>query len=183
MTRNEILQNIKEQFRKMMFAGSLTMGCTTKEGKNLIAMGEDLAVGVEIYQVDDNNVQSPLDNGDYTLTDGRIITVTDNKVANITAPDPAQQEESPVGGASEATNAKMEMGEGMPDGMPTETETPEEETLKYVNKTKINPAQHQLTIETYSNRPNKFEVPPTLTWSLEQMTRKAVRKLMCVRAL
>jgi hypothetical protein len=46
----------------------------------------------------------------------------------------------------------------------TDTEnnqTPEEETLKYVNKTKINPVQHQLTMETYSNRPNKFEVPPT----------------------
>jgi hypothetical protein len=46
----------------------------------------------------------------------------------------------------------------------TDTEnnqTPEEETLKYVNKTKNQPAQHSLTMETYSNRPNKFEVTPT----------------------
>lgn len=40
-------------------------------------------------------------------------------------------------------------------------QTPEEETLKYVNKTKTKPQQHQLTMETYSNKPEKFEVPPT----------------------
>jgi hypothetical protein len=46
----------------------------------------------------------------------------------------------------------------------TDTEnnqTPEEETLKYVNKTKNKPIQHQISMETYSNRPNKFEVEPT----------------------
>lgn len=127
MTRNEILNNIKEQFKKMMFADApKTSTFTTTDGKNLIVMGEDIAVGVEIYQVDDNNVQTPLDNGDYTLTDGRTFTVADNKVSDITAPDPAQQEESPAGGASDASQAKMEMGDGMPDGMPTDPDAAEE---------------------------------------------------------
>jgi len=114
-----------------MFADApKTTGFTTTDGKNLIVIGEDIAVGVEINQVDDQNNQTPLDNGDYTLTDGRTFTVTDGKVSNITAPDASQQEESPVGGASDASTAKMEMGDGMPDGMPTDPETPEAEATE-----------------------------------------------------
>lgn len=119
MNRQEILDNIKQQFKKMMnFADSpSTTPFTTTDGKNIVVIGEDLSVGCEIYLLDDNNQQTPLDNGDYTLTDGRKITVTDNKVENIMAPNPAEQTESPV------EPAKMEMGDGMPDEMPTENET------------------------------------------------------------
>jgi len=142
MNRIQILNEIKAQFKKMMFAeefANLTTPYTTTDGKNIIVMGEDLTEGVEIYQVDDNNVQSPLENGDYTLQDGRLFTVTDNIVSSVTAPDPAQATESPV------APAKMEMGDGMPDGqLNSGGETPEDVIAEGEVESRISALEQQV---------------------------------------
>ena len=51
MTRVELLKNIKEQFKKLVFATE-NYTCTTVDGKNLIVLGgTDLATGLKIYEV------------------------------------------------------------------------------------------------------------------------------------
>lgn len=121
-TRNDILNNIKAQFKKLMFADNASTQVTTNDGKTFVILGQELAVGVEIYLLNTDNTQTPIDNGDYNLSDGTIISVTDNKVSNITAPDAAKATESPVSPAADtsSTPAAMAMGDGMPDGMPTD---------------------------------------------------------------
>lgn len=110
MKRDEILKNIKEQFKQLFAYAPATTPFTTNDGKNLLVLGEDLSVGCEIVEVDDANNQTALNDGEYSLSDGRKIMVKEGKVDNITAPDAAQATESPV------VEAKVEMEDGMPDG-------------------------------------------------------------------
>lgn len=89
MNRKEIIENLKLQFKKLMFADA-EIQLTTNDGKNLIVMGTDAEVGLEVYLLNPDNTQTALDNGDYVLTDGRTITVTDGKIAEVKAPDAAE---------------------------------------------------------------------------------------------
>lgn len=83
--KKDLLENIRLQFKRLMFAGE-TCSFTTSDGKNIIVMGADIAPGVEVYEIDSDNNQTPLANGEITLVDGRKIIITDNKVETITAP-------------------------------------------------------------------------------------------------
>lgn len=105
------LSGIRSLFNKIMFGDNQTT-VTTNDGKNLIVIGNDVQEGFEIYLLDENNKQTPLESGDYTLDDGRIITVTmDGTKSTITgiklpdAPQADKQAETPV-----------MMEDGMPDG-------------------------------------------------------------------
>jgi len=110
MTRKERFDNFKKAFNKFLFDASTTQ-LTTKDNKKLIVMGDDLAEGVEIYELADDNTQKPLNDGDYELQDGRKFTVANNMVKSITAPEPAKEgDETPV------ENAKVKLADGMPDG-------------------------------------------------------------------
>lgn len=125
MTRNEWLSSMRNQFSKLMFGEPDTAQFTTTDNKNLIVLGTDIAVGVEIYELDSNNAQTPLSDGDYTLSDGRTITVKDNKVSEIIAPDPAQAEESPVAPASEDMVAPPVMEDTPTEDVPDESDDSE----------------------------------------------------------
>lgn len=105
MNRLDIINTIKEQYKKLMFDVAPSTGNTinaqTNDGKSLIIVGEDVSEGCQIFLVNTDNTQSPLDAGDYVLTDGRTLTVVDDGkgssiIKTITMPDPAKQEESPV---------------------------------------------------------------------------------------
>jgi hypothetical protein len=97
MNRNELLNNIKAQFKKLMFATE-NYTCTTVDGKNLIVLGgTDIATGLEIYEVNADGTQIPLENGDYKLMDGRSIMITDNLVSEVKMPEaPAAEVEAPA---------------------------------------------------------------------------------------
>jgi hypothetical protein len=96
MNRNELLNNIKAQFKKLMFATE-NYTCTTVDGKNLIVLGgTDIATGLEIYEVNADGTQIPLENGDYKLMDGRSIMITDNLVSEVKMPEAPDAETAPV---------------------------------------------------------------------------------------
>jgi len=91
MTRQEILNNIKAEFKKIMFGETINL--TTGDGKNILVMGNDAKEGFEVFEVDENNIQTPLSNGDYILSDGRTITVAEGKISAIVEVAP---EEAPI---------------------------------------------------------------------------------------
>lgn len=116
MNRNEMFNKLKMEFKKLMFASNSTT-LETQDGKSIIVLAEDIAVGVEVYLLDSDNTQKPLDNGDYKLTDGRTISVADNKVTNISAPEgekAPKTDGSTDKGAAPVADTKM--ADGMPDG-------------------------------------------------------------------
>jgi hypothetical protein len=75
-----------------------------QDGTKLTTPAASLEVGVDIFGIDLDGNQFPLNNADYKLTDGRIVTVEDNKVKAIS--EPSDIEESPV---SEADLEKVKM--------------------------------------------------------------------------
>ncbi len=96
MNRNELLNNIKQQFKKLMFATE-NYTCTTTDGKNLIVIGgTDIATGLEIYEVNADGTQKPLENGDYKLMDGRSIMITDNVISEVKMPEAPEAETEEV---------------------------------------------------------------------------------------
>jgi hypothetical protein len=145
-TRNQILDNIKAQFKKLMFADTASTQVTTNDGKTFIILGQELAIGCEIYLLNQDNTQTPVDNGDYNLSDGTVITVTDNKISNITAPDAAQATESPVSPAADTSTTPMAMGNGMPDAMPdgTDAEDPADVQTDMDTEARISALEQQI---------------------------------------
>ena len=86
MEKTQALNNIKETLKKLLQfnkdivkMGSLEL----MDGTKVTTTSEDLQVGDEIYQLDDLGNQTPLNDGDYTLTDGRTFTVSGNMIESI----------------------------------------------------------------------------------------------------
>jgi hypothetical protein len=77
-----------------------------EDGTKLTTPGETLEVGADVFGINLDGNQFPLNNGDYKLTDGRVVSVEDNKVKSIS--EPAKEEESPVSDADLAKVKKME---------------------------------------------------------------------------
>lgn len=134
MNRTEILENIRKQFKQLFSATSETMPVTTSDNKNLLIMGDGIEIGYTIVEVNDDNTQTPLADGEYTLVDGTKIGVTGGAISAIMAPEPAKDgETSPVDVAT------VEMAD-----MPTETETPTEEKPASDLEKRISELEYQL---------------------------------------
>jgi len=81
-----------------------------EDGTKLTTPGESLEVGADVFGINLDGNQFPLNNADYKLADGRVVSVEDNKVKSIS--EPAMVEESPV---TSADLEKVDMEE-MPIG-------------------------------------------------------------------
>lgn len=80
-----------------------------EDGTKLTTPSETLEVGIDIFGINLDGNQFPLNNGDYKLTDGRVVSVEDNKVKAIS--EPALTEESPVTSADLEKTKMEEEGE------------------------------------------------------------------------
>lgn len=94
-----------------------------EDGTKLTTPGDILEVGADVFGINLDGNQFPLNNGDYKLTDGRVVSVEDNKVKSIS--EPAKTEESPV------TSADLEKTEmAVEDEVIVEEKDKEEETMQ-----------------------------------------------------
>jgi hypothetical protein len=80
-----------------------------EDGTKLTTPGATLEVGADIFGINLDGNQFPLNNGDYKLTDGRVVSVEDNKVKSIS--EPAENEVSPVTSADLGKTKMEEEGE------------------------------------------------------------------------
>ena len=76
-------------------------------GGKMTCSSNTLEVGSDVFGINLEGNQYPLDNGDYKLTDGRTVSVEDNKVKSIS--EPLMIEESPVTSADLEKVAMEEM--------------------------------------------------------------------------
>jgi hypothetical protein len=81
-----------------------------EDGTRLTTPGDTLEVGADVFGINLDGNQFPLNNADYKLVDGRVVSVEDNKIKSIS--EPAMVEESPI---TSADLKKVEMEE-MPIG-------------------------------------------------------------------
>lgn len=112
MNRNETIASIKAGLKKLFSNVEHSFSdYVLTDGTKLTSTDSDLQIGSEIYILDDQGNQTPLDNGDYVLNDGRTITVEDNKITAIEGGE-TTEDESPVTDANvgNVTNTKMQDG-------------------------------------------------------------------------
>lgn len=110
MTNSEIIKNIRENLKTLFSTDVKFTDITLKDGKKITSTDTQIVEGSEVYALDANGNKTPLDNGDYILSDGSTITVTDNKVSTI----------------KEAVDVVEDSQEEMADA-PVVAQTPEEE--------------------------------------------------------
>lgn len=102
-----------------------------EDGTKLTSPSETLEVGSDVFGINLEGNQYPLDNGDYKLTDGRVVSVEDNKIKSVS--EPAMIEESPV---TSADLEKVEMEE-MPIGEESIEIEVEDEESKSISEERI----------------------------------------------
>ena len=121
MTKDEAILKIKDQLKKLMsFSSEADDSAEQTEEKKFISMklkdgseisildGTELGVGTEVFIVDTDGNQKPIDDDSYVLDDGRTIVVKGGKVESISEADSTQEDaktETPE------TSAQMESTE------------------------------------------------------------------------
>lgn len=106
MLKEEAMLKIKEQLKRLM---TFSVDAETPVEKKMTSMklkdgteisyddGSELGIGIEVYKIDVDGNQTPIEDGDYDLEDGRIITIKDGGVKVIAeAPVEAGAEETPI---------------------------------------------------------------------------------------
>jgi Tfp pilus assembly protein FimV len=113
MNRNETIKSIKESLKKLFAAEAKQFSdFVLTDGTKITSTASDLEIGVEVYAVDDMGNQTPLNDGDYVLNDGRTITVVGNSITNIAGGSDTTEAETPV---SDANVANTAMADGLAD--------------------------------------------------------------------
>jgi hypothetical protein len=111
MNKIETINSIKESLKKLFASEDKKFNMyVLTDGSKITCTSEELEIGSEVYAIDELGNQSPLDNGDYVLNDGRTITIVDNKVTTI-AGETSTEEESPIS----PVEANVEMADGSPE--------------------------------------------------------------------
>ena len=130
MLKEEAMLKIKEQLKRLM---TFSVDAETPVEKKMTSIklkdgteisyvdGSELGIGVEVYKIDEDGNQTPIEDGDYDLEDGRIITIKDGGVEVIAeAPVEAGSEETPI--TSEKEKEKDEAKLEEPKGVEVEVE-------------------------------------------------------------
>lgn len=152
MDKAKLIESIKSQLKSLMTND--VKFAEIKAGDLLISSpDEELAVGSEVFTIDEEGNNIPLSDGEYTLDTGEIITVSAGKVEGIVASTPEEEvlveteEEEPVVEVEEEPET-------------TDDIEPEEEDMKAGKKVKEleeRVAKCEKMLEEMSKANNKME--------------------------
>ncbi len=125
MNRNEIIADLKAIVNKM-FSNEIVpekkfSDYILSDKTKLTSPDSDLQIGSEIYKVDDLGNQTPCDDGDYVLDDGRTISIKGSKITDIKGGDTTTAE-SPV--AEGTDNAATKQADTNMDNAPVAETAP-----------------------------------------------------------
>ena len=113
MNKGEQIYQIKQSLKRLFSLTEEKVQEDTEMGKKMFSDYEcedgtkltTLEVGADVFGINLDGNQFPLNNADYKLADGRVVSVEDNKIKSIS--EPAMVEESPVTSA-DLEKVKME---------------------------------------------------------------------------
>jgi hypothetical protein len=198
MNRQETILSIRESLKKLFSATEEKKfsDFVLTDGSKITTAG-DLEIGAEVYAVDEMGNQTPLDNGDYVLNDGRTITVMDNKLTNISGEE-STEDESPVSDASMDTTSgqepkdapKMEkMTDGMADAPSDESDLAQRVSdleahleeilnlLKQMSEAQTSSTQQMMSkIKTFAEEPGDVAIKSTKKGYEEYNSKKINQK-------
>lgn len=85
----ETLKAVLSQFQEERITSDKGVICVQKAG-------DEIAVGDTVMLVDEEGVESQVENGDYALTDGTVLKVVEGKIEEIVIPEVETPEEEPT---------------------------------------------------------------------------------------
>ena len=97
--KNTKLSRIKATLKEVLAQFASERITSDKGVLDVQKAGEEIAVGDTVMAVDEEGVESQVENGDYVLTDGRILRIADGKIAEIVEPEKEEvevEEEAPA---------------------------------------------------------------------------------------
>ncbi len=112
--RNNLAMSIKNSLFQLFSKEAKFSDFVLTDGTKITTSADDLEVGAEVYCLDDQGNQTPLDNGEYVVNDGRTIVVENNVIKEVKLPEDATEDETPV---SDANTSNSMVNEKMEDGM------------------------------------------------------------------
>jgi len=168
MNRKDTIESIKQTLKSLFSAEQKSFGGTyyLTDGTK-ITTTEEIEVDAEVYAIDDMGNQTPLDNGDYVLADGRTISIVDNKITEIKG-HMSTEAESPVSDANVAMAdglAEEPNGEGSMEKRLADCEYQIEEILnmvKQLTSSQTQVAEQMMSkIEEIASEPGDLAIKPT----------------------
>jgi hypothetical protein len=96
---NTKLVRLKENLKNILMQFQSERITSDKGILDVQKSGEEIAVGDTVMAVDEEGVESQVENGEYILTDGRILKIADGKIAEIVEPEKEEveaEEEAPA---------------------------------------------------------------------------------------
>lgn len=128
--RSQALAELKESFKKILkFADEAKFNnFVLEDGTQITVKGQDIAPGIEVMQLDENQNAMPLNPGDYTLQDGRTFTVdSTNKITEVSAPDDSDDEAASGEDTDNVETSKQTLdADGLPAGHDGDPKTGED---------------------------------------------------------
>ena len=126
MKKENAIKQIRENLKRLLkFADEKFGTLVLSDGTNVSISSQELEIGAEVFMLDDLGNQTPCDNGDYVLQDGRTFTVTDGKISDIKQTEAG--EEKPESGDTTTEKPETMASEGLPEGHEVEKEEEVEE--------------------------------------------------------
>lgn len=126
MNRYDKIREIKNTLKHLLkFEDQAFNNFTLEDGvTNITTSAKDIIIGAEVYMIDEQGNQTPLDNGDYVLQDGRCFTIADNLVTDIKGPESDGTDVETGDNETDAVEtSKQELdANGLPDGHDPSTE-------------------------------------------------------------
>ena len=91
--KNTKLSRIKATLKEVLAQFAAERITSDKGVLDVQKAGEEIAVGDTVMAVDEEGVESQVENGDYILTDGTILRIADGKIAEIIEPEKEEVKE------------------------------------------------------------------------------------------
>lgn len=131
---NKLMKKITETMSKIeeILKGALmSFGSVTTDQGVINWDGEDeIAVGVEVYGLDENGERVEIADGEYKAEDGKIITVAESKVTEIKDAEEPAQEDEPAPEPAQEEETEEEVVEEIVEEQPVEEKPNEVDELK-----------------------------------------------------
>lgn len=111
MDRSKLINDLKMSLKNFLKFADVTPDATLADGTNLSTNGIAFEMGVEVFKINSDGSLSPLEDGDYTLTDGTPFSIMEGKISSYGTPDEMAEvsiEISPEEGGEEEMMPEME---------------------------------------------------------------------------
>lgn len=181
MDKAKLIENIKSQLKSLMT--NEVKFAEIKAGDLMISTpDEELLVGSEVFTVDQDGNNIPLNDGEYTLDSGEIITVASGKVEGIITSTPEEPVEAAEDVPTEEVVVEDEPTEEVEEEEEVSTDEEDMTAEKKMKKLEDRVAKCEAMLEEMTKMNNKMEqelskvgaLPSTTSISVEPSEFKSV---------